>query len=192
MPRKPLPPSVLELRGAYIRHPERRPPEPAECLPVTLLAEARISVVEPCPPSVRDPRGLKLWEETCQRMVELGTLHRDLLRPLERYVLLNVAMWAAAEAERPLRAALFRELSSLEAKLLGPPPATSGTSKPRALRPGNRFAQFRNDPDEALRKSDPKAWTEKCRRAASEALKLADRLRFRPDERRKLLERRKS
>jgi hypothetical protein len=193
MPRKPLPPNVAELRGSYLRHPERRPrPDSDEQLPMTRLAEARITIAEPCPASVRDPRGIKLWEDTCARMLELGTLRRETIPTLERFVLFTVQMWAAIDAGKPIRAALNRELSALEERLLGAASRRNDAAAPARNDPDNYFAQFDDDPDEALRKADPKAWAQQCRRAAGEALKLAARLRFRPEERRRLLKPRNS
>lgn len=125
-------------------------------------------------------------------MLELETLTREMIPALERYVLFTVQMWTVVDAGKPIRAALNRELTALEARLLGAPADRARPGSVRRARLSGRFARFSpaNDADEALRKADPKAWSEKCRRAAVEALALAGRLRFRRDERRRLLERR--
>lgn len=184
---------MLELRGSYAKHPERRPPSDDAPAEVTRLEERRTTIAEPCPPSVRDPRGVRLWDQTLNRMMELGTLSRETIPALERYVLFTVQMWKAIEAEKPIRAALSRELSALEARLLEPPARKRAAVQTVRVGTANRFARFRaeTDADEALRRTDPKAWAEKCRRAAADSLKLAARLRFRKDERARLLSRKR-
>jgi hypothetical protein len=189
MARKPTPTNVLELRGAYLRHPERRPRsplgnEPAMTL-VSRLVEARLDVPQICPASVRDVRGQQLWEAVCKRMLEANILTRESLVLLERYVLVSVGMWMAADAGKPVRAAVSRELGALEAKLFGAAPLPGA----RPGTPENRFSAIARafDSDRVFCETDPKAWQARCRREAAEALALASRLRRDKAARRRLL-----
>jgi hypothetical protein len=193
MGRRPLPPGVLELRGAFLRHPERRPPiEPSETSEVATLAEQRLTVAEPCPPSIQDARGVRLWEQLVATLLERQLLSRDLLRPLERYVLLNFSLWRAAELGKTVTAALSAQLTALEIRL---GLAKESSTKPSAARPAlavgvaNKWAELKRWGEEldAEWARDSKAWQARCRREAGEALALARRLRFDRRERRRLL-----
>jgi hypothetical protein len=185
MGRRPLPPGVLELRGAFLRHPERRPPiEPAESSEVATLANQRLTIPEPAPVSIQDPRAARMWEQLVTALVERQLLTRDLLRPLERYVLLTAALWHAAEAgEKPPTAALSRELGSLEARLGLAAAATTGAARAPGAPPGpaaqaSRFAVLKREAalDDAAWAGDPAAARERCR---VETKKLLERMRRR-------------
>jgi hypothetical protein len=119
VPRKRLPPHILEQRGSYVKHPERRPKPDAAPLPtpVTRLTEERPEVVQPAPATPQDARAVRLWEELSTRLIARRALTQDGLRSLERLCLLTTAMWRAAEDGRLPTAALSREIGNLERQL---------------------------------------------------------------------------
>jgi hypothetical protein len=182
---KALNPELLELRGSYVRHPERRPTKD-QAAPVVRLAEERIEVAEPAPDTVTHPRGVALWEELVKRMAAQSTMTRDALRVLERYVILNCSMWRQAEARRPIRAAVTREISALELQLglakpqPGTPTPKAAAAKAAQANPNNPFNRFEEElPFPAIGSDAWHAWQRECRQAAADALQLFEQLRRR-------------
>jgi hypothetical protein len=132
---------------------------------VAALADERITVAEPAPAVITDPRGVALWNELVQQLMQRNILTRNLLRPLLRYVALNIGMWRALEEGR-VPAALSREMSSLEHQL---GLASEAPSSPPARMRDSRWARIKREgeAEDTFVRTDPEGWAERCRRDAA-------------------------